>query len=186
MAGNRRTTWLGAVLAVLIVVALWLQTGASTVPPALPRTVGQTQVGQTQSGGRASDGAAPTSTAVRLDSLQADRQAPGASARNPFRFGVRVAPPPPPPTSVFVPADSAPTLPVGPPPPPPITLKFIGTVEKAGGFKVAVLSGGTYPLYGREGEIIDGRYRILKIGEESLEIAYLDGRGRQTIRLSGQ
>ena len=32
-------------------------------------------------------------------------------------------------------------------------------------------------FYGREGEIIEGQYRILKIGVESLDIAYLDGRG---------
>jgi hypothetical protein len=39
---------------------------------------------------------------------------------------------------------------------------------------------------GREGDIIDGRYRLLKIGVESADLAYMDGRGRQTIRLSGQ
>jgi len=30
-----------------------------------------------------------------------------------------------------------------------------------------------------------GQYRILRISAESIEMAYLDGRGRQTIRLSG-
>ena len=40
--------------------------------------------------------------------------------------------------------------------------------------------------YGREGEVIEGRYRIVKIGVESIELAYLDGRGRQTIRQTGQ
>jgi hypothetical protein len=38
---------------------------------------------------------------------------------------------------------------------------------------------------GREGEVVAGQYRILKIGVESVEMAYLDGRGRQTIRLTG-
>ena len=41
------------------------------------------------------------------------------------------------------------------------------------------------PFQGEEGDIIEGRYRILKIGVESIELAYLDGRGRQTIRLTG-
>ncbi len=53
--------------------------------------------------------------------------------------------------------------------------------------RIAVLSdsrGGVF--YGREGEIIEGQYRIIKIGVESLEIAYLDGRGRQTLRHTGQ
>jgi hypothetical protein len=35
-------------------------------------------------------------------------------------------------------------------------------------------------------DIIDGRFRILSIGTESLDIAYADGRGRQTLRLTGQ
>jgi hypothetical protein len=41
-------------------------------------------------------------------------------------------------------------------------------------------------MYGKEGDIIDGRYRIVRIGAESIELTYLDGRGRQTIRLSGR
>ena len=40
-------------------------------------------------------------------------------------------------------------------------------------------------VHGAEGAIIDGRFRILSIGAESIEIAYADGRGRQTLRLSG-
>jgi hypothetical protein len=40
-------------------------------------------------------------------------------------------------------------------------------------------------MYGKEGDVIDGRYRIVRIGVESIELTYLDGRGRQTIRLSG-
>ncbi len=38
------------------------------------------------------------------------------------------------------------------------------------------------PIGGEEGEIIWVSIRILKIGNESIEMAYLDGRGRQTIR----
>ena len=66
--------------------------------------------------------------------------------------------------------------------------KFIGVLEKGEGMTWAVLSvgDGRGPLHGKEGDIIDGRYRILKIGTESIDMAYLDGRGRQTIRLTGQ
>jgi hypothetical protein len=39
---------------------------------------------------------------------------------------------------------------------------------------------------GREGDIIEGRYRVLRIGPDNAELAYVDGRGRQVIRLSGQ
>jgi hypothetical protein len=40
-------------------------------------------------------------------------------------------------------------------------------------------------LYGPEGATIDGRYRIIKIGAESVELAHVDGRGHQMIRLTG-
>ena len=39
---------------------------------------------------------------------------------------------------------------------------------------------------GREGDIIEGRYKVLKVSPDAAELSYLDGRGRQTIRLSGQ
>ena len=70
---------------------------------------------------------------------------------------------------------------------PPITLKFIGVIDMPTPAKrVAVLSDGRgAPVYGHEGETVLGQYRILRIGAESIEMSYLDGRGRQTIRLSG-
>jgi hypothetical protein len=76
---------------------------------------------------------------------------------------------------------------VGPPPPPPITLKFIGLMEQPGTkVKIAVLSDGQGPpMFGSEGGTVAGRYRVLRIGVESIELSYLDGRGRQTIRLTG-
>ena len=81
-------------------------------------------------------------------------------------------------------------VPTGPPPVPPlppITLKFIGIVQQGEQSpKIAVLSDGRHvPFYGREGDIIEGRYKILRIGIESIDLAYADGRGRQTIRLTG-
>jgi hypothetical protein len=41
-------------------------------------------------------------------------------------------------------------------------------------------------MSGREGDTVDGRYRMLRVGPDSIEMAYVDGRGRQTIRMSGQ
>ena len=80
-----------------------------------------------------------------------------------------------------------PPVDTGPPPPPPITLKFIGFVETdEQGKRVAFLSDGRgAPVFGHEGDTVLGQYRILRIGAESIEMSYLDGRGRQTIRLSG-
>lgn len=85
--------------------------------------------------------------------------------------------------------DPAVLAPAGPPPLPRIPLKFIGLMTSEQNRtvdRVAVLSDAQGVYYGREGEIIEGRYRILKIGVESIDLAYLDGRGRQTIRQTGQ
>ena len=72
-----------------------------------------------------------------------------------------------------------------PPPPPPIPLKFIGKLETRGG-TIAAFSDCRTTMRGKEGDIIDGRYRLVKIGVESVVMEYLDGRGRTTIRESGQ
>ena len=124
--------------------------------------------------------------------LQLERDEPSAATRNPFKFDRRTGAAAP---SVRTGCVVHAGRPGGAcsaervrPPPPPIPLKFIGVVEKGEGMKWAVLSvgDGRGPFHGKEGDIIDGRYRILKIGTESIEMAYLDGRGRQTIRLTGQ
>lgn len=126
---------------------------------------------------------------VRLGSLKAPRPEPSDADRNPFRFQPKPPPPAPPspaptvpPPPVFVPNGEAP--PIGPPPPPPIPLKFMGIIEGQGR-KLAALTDCKFTYRGEEGETIDGRYRLVKIGVESVQMEYLDGRGRTTIRLSG-
>ena len=127
---------------------------------------------------------------LRLDLLKGESAELGPTTRNPFQFKAKAEPP-----AAAQQSTSAakapvvvapPPLPQGPPPPPPIGLKYIGVLETAQG-RVAIFrdTGGDI-VNGREGDIIDGRYRLLKIGVESADLAYVDGRGRQTIRLSGQ
>jgi hypothetical protein len=133
---------------------------------------------------------APTAPDVHLDALESERPAPAESERNLFRFKPKAAPPPPPserPPAVATAPPGPPPPPPGPPPPPPIALKFIGIVEQPGTrMKIAILSDGQGPpLFGSEGGTVAGRYRVLRIGVESIELSYLDGRGRQTIRLTG-
>lgn len=140
-------------------------------------------------GARRSGPSAVAAPDVRLQSLNEARPQPvDETQRDLFRFKPKAAPRPPVrPAPSVDPAASAPQG--GPPPPPalaPIAMRFIGLVESAGSAqKIAILSDGRGIYEGREGDIIEGRYRILKIGVESVEMAYLDGRGRQTIRLSG-
>ena len=49
----------------------------------------------------------------------------------------------------------------------------------------AGLTDGRGVYQGREGDIIEGRYRIVRIGAESIEMTFLDGSGHQVIRQSG-
>jgi hypothetical protein len=135
----------------------------------------------------------PEAPAVHLPALEAPRPKPVDAERDLFRFKPKPTPPPAPPPKV-VEAPVPTPMPTGPPPPPPppmINLKFIGVVVK-NGEKIAVLSDATGRTdYGKEGAEIQGRYRVLKIGVESVEIAYAagsgypEGSGRRTIRQSG-
>jgi len=128
-----------------------------------------------------------TAPDVHLKSLEEEHTKPGDVDRDLFRFKTRPAPPAARPAAAIAPPPAI--VPSGPPPPPPlppIALKLIGMLETANTKKIAVLSDGRgAPLYGKEGDTVLGQYKILHIGAESIEMAYLDGRGRQTIRLSG-
>ena len=108
--------------------------------------------------------------------------------RDLFRFRAKPVPPPAPRQAVATAPPQA-IVPSGPPPPPPlppIPLRFIGLMDSATTNKIAILSDGRgAPILGRQGDTVLGQYKILRIGVESIEMAYLDGRGRQTIRLSG-
>jgi len=191
MATERsRQIVLGVLVVILlfIIVRMWPGTSASpgstSNQPGVPTATNATNARNQSS----ATPAAPAPPAVHLEALKGERPKPEATERNLFRFKQK-APPAPPPAPVRPQPIETPA-PAGPPPPPPIppiTLKFIGIVEATEhGEKIAILSDGrNAPFYGKEGAIIEGRYRIFKIGVESVELAYADGRGRQTIRLTG-
>jgi hypothetical protein len=184
MATKRRNQLvLGAALVVLTILGYRALTPTSEVPASTSNS--RETAAASSSGNR---GATPSAEApaVHLDALEQQRPKPGGPERNLFRFKPPPAPPSPP-VVVRPTTPVAPPVPSGPPPPPPITLKFIGVIDRgAGQPKIAVLSDGVGPpMQGIEGGTVAGKYRILRIGAESIEMAYLDGRGRQTIRLSG-
>jgi hypothetical protein len=183
-AGERPRPWLLIALgaAVVALVAFWMW----PAPSGAPAVAASTQARAAQR--RAEEQGNPLDLDVRLESLNTARPEAGTVERNLFRFeAVRlppapaegggrresrpepVAPPPPPP---------------GPPPPPPIPLKFIGIVEKQG-LKVAALSDCRMTFFGSEGQIIDGRYRLVRIGVESMVIERLEGGTQTTVRLEG-
>jgi hypothetical protein len=130
---------------------------------------------------------------VKLELLQQTRPGLEDAERNLFRFEPRVAPPAPvePRPAAAPPQPVAPApvaVPSGPPPPPPISLRYIGLVDapsQAG--RLAILSDGRGNIfYGKDGDIIEGRYKVLGVSPDAVELSYLDGTGRQTIRLTGQ
>ena len=185
---RKRELALGATAVVLLVIAVWTMQGGSAGP---------SQAAPAGSSPGTTAQAAPkiTVTEVDLKALEAERPEPEEGTRNPFRFRPKPAPAPPAPSAAIIrkqqeqqAAAEAAAVPVGPPPPPRIPLKYIGdmTDPKNPGKRIAILADARGTYYGRENEVVEGRYRIVRIGVESIELAYLDGRGRQTIRQTGQ
>jgi hypothetical protein len=184
-SGQRQGVALGALLVALVGVLWWSLSGSDAPGPtaalrSTPRRVPPTA--------RARSTADITGVErVRLDALAVAHAGPEAGRRDPFRFVVAR---PPAPVNIVTPTPApgspgGPPLVQGPPQPPPMMLKFIGVLKSTGKSTIAVLTDGKDVFYGREGDTIEGRYRIERIGVESIEMAWADGRGRQVIRLSG-
>ena len=183
---RRRELALASIALVVLAIAMWTQRAggrpSNTGAPAAVPAANGAQTGQT-----------PPFAGVNLEALESERPEPDEGTRNPFRF--KQPPPQAPlpttggkPSTPLTPPTPVETGPPQPPPPPRIMLKYIGDVAdplKAGA-KIAILTDGRNVFQGREGEVIEGRYRIMRIGVESVDLAYLDGRGRQTIRQTGQ
>lgn len=182
MSPERQRHVLTALVGALVVIGAWRYLGG--LPADTPAAAAAAR--------RLATVVAPvTPVDVRLEALDGARMGPKQAERNPFVFGARPVAPAGPSRPAGTPAPAPPitqSLPAGPPPLPPIPFKFIGLVEDASGARrLAVLSDSKgLVVHGTQGAIIDGRFRILSIGPDSIEIAYADGRGRQTLRLTGQ
>ena len=120
---------------------------------------------------------------VKLGDLVSEGEAPSAG-RNLFRFGVKPTPPPPP---VAMSPPGPPPPPPTPPGPPPIPLKLLGIMERPDVGRVVALkdpaSGAVFQAL--EGQIVDGRYRVVKIGLVSAIVSYMDGSGQRTLSAGG-
>jgi hypothetical protein len=179
---SRRRLVLGGAVALLVVAVMMARDNDPVGSAAAPA----------RRGAAPATGAANMPVAdVRLELLQQHRPELEEAERNLFRFQPRAAPPAPAETtSAAAPKPIGPpvVVPSGPPPLPPIPLRFIGLVDaptQAG--RVAIFSDGRNNVfYGKDGDIIEGRYKVLKVSQDAAELSYVDGRGRQTIRLTGQ
>jgi hypothetical protein len=106
------------------------------------------------------------------------------TGRNIFRAFV----PPPPPVIVPVQTDrqAAAQLPAQPPPPPPIDLKFYGfAISKPGEAKRVFLLQGEDVFIAKEGDIVDRRYKVVRISPNAVEILDVLSNNRQSIPLTG-
>jgi hypothetical protein len=79
------------------------------------------------------------------------------------------APPPPIPTPVS-PALTPASAPPPPPPPPPSGLKFYGFTGPKNGIKRVFLIKGEDIFLAKEGDIVDRRYKIVRVGATSVEV----------------
>jgi hypothetical protein len=71
-----------------------------------------------------------------------------------------------------------------PPPPPPIDLKFYGYATPTGGTRRIFLVQGEDIFVAREGDIVDRRYKVVRISPTAVEILDVLSNNRQSIPLT--
>ncbi|HKW26971.1 MAG TPA: hypothetical protein VJN48_14385 [Terriglobales bacterium] len=76
------------------------------------------------------------------------------------------------------------TQPPPPPPPPPIELKFFGFANKPGQPRKVFLAKGQDVFIAGEGDIVDRRYKVLRIGPTSIELQDVLNNNRQSIPIT--
>jgi len=123
---------------------------------------------------------------IRIDSLEPAPPGSDPSGRNPFRFGQPPAPPvvarPPVEQPVYV------APPPQPPPPPqvPLQLLSLGKVTDTNQRLINLIddAGTNFWVRPVEGEIIDGKYKLVKVNADSVIVAFRDGSGQKPLYLS--
>jgi hypothetical protein len=121
---------------------------------------------------------------VNMDRLQAAAaEAGGAEKRDPFRFK-----PKPLPAAATAQQQNRPMgpFPAAPPPPPTdprpeIRMKYLGYATAPNGTRIAVLQDDpNHPtVMAKQGDVIDGMYRLLRVDTNEVELSYLDGARRR-------
>jgi len=91
----------------------------------------------------------------------------------PVRTGKALPPGPPPP-------------PPGPPPPPPIELTFFGTATAANGTRRAFLLHGQDVFLASDGDVVQRRYKVIKILANSIVVEDMGNNNQQTLPLMGR
>lgn len=198
---NRKKVMIAAGLGVLAVVLVATQFGGwfggNSSSAAAPMPTASTEFGKdplpsrkTASGRTKktlnSQKAAPESLdpTLRFDLLKASEDTKyEGTGRNIFK--VFVEPPPKPVAPVVTqPQAVANNTPPPPPPPPPSNLKFYGFATPQGGTKRIFLTKNEDVFIAKEGEIVDRRYKVVRISPNSVEILDVLSNNRENIPLT--
>ena len=185
------------VIAAFMIVRMWSGGGqpataanSSPVQPEAAATPAPVRGRRVARAGRGAARNAPSGSAVtldprlRLDLLKlsegteykgAGRNIFRAEAEIPKAIESAIKKPEPPPT---------PPQPTGPPPPPPINLKFVGFASGTGVPTKVFLTQGDDIFVAAEGDIVNRRYKVMRINPNSVEIEDVLGNNRQTIPLT--
>lgn len=187
---------LGAVMLILLVRFLWQTFGPSpTAPPAPPPVVTVTRpaptVGETPQESTASGFAHQASKVSGLASLDPTlhpeimRQAESLeyTGRGRNIFSQFSAPPDIPKPIAPIRQAHVDTGPPPPPPPPTINLGFYGYAAEKTGQKQVFLLHGDDIFIASEGDVVDRRYRVVKIGATSVQVEDIPYHNTQTLPL---
>jgi hypothetical protein len=174
---------LGAIALVILARVFW--PSAQEPAPAAP----QAAVGSPANGNvrRTASGKVLLSSELRLDPTldlallaRSEQIVYAGTARNIFVAGSL----PVPKAIVATDIKPAPYVPPPIPQPPPINLKFFGFASKPGEAKKAFLSQGEDIFIAVEGEIVNRRYRILRISPAAVEVEDVLNNNKQSIPLT--
>jgi hypothetical protein len=194
-AENKNKVIAAAVLGIIAVVALayevsgWFgsSSASTTVPAPASVAVNVSPRPRNSAGNRNTPSKKdPTQTldpSLRFDVLKTSEDTKyEGTGRNIFR--VFVEPPPRPVASVVTQQPQVAQGPPPPAPPPPIELKFYGFATPAGGTKRIFLAHNEDVFIAKEGDIVDRRYKVMKISANSVDILDVLSNNRQSIPLT--
>ncbi|HNV04393.1 MAG TPA: hypothetical protein PLE61_11385 [Vicinamibacterales bacterium] len=193
-ASRRQIALLAAILTLLAAVLYYQYTVGGASPEELAAAARRAPAAAAAGPAPARPAAVPAGIpAVDIAALERPQPEPSDTGRDPFHFGAapnaRAAAGPAGSAAAgprgAAPAVTGPAEPVGPPPPPPITLKFIGTARQGAGRFYAVLRDDRGVYYGADGDVVEGRYKVISVSADFVVLSYVDGRGRVSLPLSG-
>lgn len=192
---DKKKRWIAAILVSLALPALaytvWqLASGPPTAPPPASSEAGPLAVSSNQSSAESGRPAQHLESATSLDPTlhpewmaRAENTVYSGTSRNIFS---KDSLPPVPVNAIETPIASArigPAVPMGPPPPPPINLKFYGFAKEQNGRRLVFLMDGEDIFIAGQGDIVDGRYKVIQINDNSVVIEDLAYTNRQTLPL---